>query len=520
MKVLKITGWVLLILIIAIALFAFSNMRDKNSGYNLDITIAAKQINPLKVGFAALSITPQYIEPWHDADGNARYEPKKGDTYEDINNNGKFDTYWIAGFGNRVAANGVHDDVWARTMVIDDGNTRLAIVALDVIGFFHPMVIEIRDMLPPETGITYLSMSATHTHEAPDLMGLWGESPFKSGVNKEWKEYVKGRIVQSVVEAVKAMRPATLQFSRNLADGMVTLTDTREPHVFDHGLRMMQAIDKENGKTLGTFIQWANHPETLWSRNLLITSDFPHFIREAVEKGVYNGDTLVEEGVGGIALYVNGAVGGLMTTHATTGVKALFKDTTYVEPSFDKARAQGDKLGLLIVRTMKENPVKVEETGICLRAKTFSLALDNSLFRLAAAIGIIDTGMAGWMKKRTEAAVWSIGPAFFLTIPGEIYPEIVNGGIEALPGRDFEINVQETPPLRSLMNKEFRFVMGLTNDEIGYIIPKSQWDVKAPFVYRDKAYYGEENSLGPNTAPNLYRELEKLIYDLSEIVKQ
>jgi hypothetical protein len=519
MKVLKITGWVFSALIITATLFAYSNMRDKNSGYNLDITIAAKQINPLRIGFAALTITPQHIEPWHDTNDNARYEPEKGDAYEDINNNNRFDTYWIAGFGNRVAANGVHDDIWARTMVIDDGNTRLAIVALDVIGFFHPMVIEIRKMLPPETGITYLSISATHTHEAPDLMGLWGESPFRSGINNEWKAYVKDRIVQSVAEAVKTMRPATLLFSQNLTDGMITLTDTREPYVFDQGLRMMQAVDKENGKTLGTFIQWANHPETLWSRNLLITSDFPHFIREAVEKGVYNGDTLVEEGVGGIALYVNGAVGGLMTTHATTGVKDPFKDTTYVEPSFDKAKAQGDRLGLLILKTMKENPVKTEEAGINLRAKTFNLALDNLLFRLAAAIGVMNADITGWMKKRTEAAVWNIGPASFLTIPGEIYPEIVNGGIDALPGRDFETGVQETPPLRSLMNKEFRFVTGLTNDEIGYIIPKSQWDVKAPFVYRDKAYYGEENSLGPDTAPDLYRELKRLINDLSEIVK-
>lgn len=514
MKALKITGWVLLGLVIAVAVFGYGNMRDKHPGYSIDLTIRAGQENPLKAGFAARTITPRYFEPWHDADGNARYEPKKGDTYEDTNGNGKFDTHWIAGFGNKVATNGVHDDIWARTMVIDDGNTRLAIVALDVIGFFHPMLIEIREMLPPETGITYLSMSATHTHEAPDLMGLWGKSPLKSGVNKEWKEYVKKQIVESVVEAVNALRPATLQFSQNLTDGMVTLTDTREPHVYDHGLRMMQAVDKETGTTLGTLIQWANHPETLWSRNLLITSDFPHFIREAVEKGVYNGDTLVEEGVGGITLYVNGAVGGLMTTHATTGVKDPFSDTTYVDPSFDKARAQGDTLGLIILRTMKNHPVQVEEAGINLRAKTFRLALDNSLFRLAALIGLMDADMSGWMKKRTEAAAWSIGPASFLTVPGEIYPEIVNGGIDALPGRDFEIEPRETPPLRALMDKEFRFVMGLTNDEIGYIIPQSQWDVKPPFVYREKAYYGEENSLGPHTAPNLYHELKGIINEL------
>jgi len=64
-------------------------------------------------------------------------------------------------------------------MVLDDGNTRLAVVAVDVIGMFHPMVIDIRKMLPKETGITYLVITSTHTHEAPDLLGLWGESPLR-----------------------------------------------------------------------------------------------------------------------------------------------------------------------------------------------------------------------------------------------------------------------------------------------------------------------------------------------------
>ncbi len=117
------------------------------------------------------------------------------------------------------------------------------------------------------------------------------------------------------------------------------MQDTREPYVFDEGLRMMQVMDVATSQTLGTLVQWANHPETLWSKNLLISSDFPHYLREAVEKGGYHGDSLIRKGVGGVALYVNGAVGGLMTTHASTGVANSFCDTVHVEPSFDKIDA-------------------------------------------------------------------------------------------------------------------------------------------------------------------------------------
>ncbi|MEN6588789.1 MAG: neutral/alkaline non-lysosomal ceramidase N-terminal domain-containing protein [Proteiniphilum sp.] len=514
MKILKIIGFLLLVLIIALCFYGYNNLRDRHPEYSVDLKIESKKPRVMHAGFAAVTITPEYMEPWNDVDSNARYEPRKGDTYDDLNGNGKFDTYWIAGFGNRVAAQGVHDDLWARTMVLDDGNIRLALVAVDVIGMFHPMVIDIRKMLPKEAGITYLVITSTHTHEAPDLLGLWGESPFKSGVNKEWKEYIKKRVVQSVLEAVKTLRPAHLRFSQNLTEGMVTLEDTREPYVIDQGLRMMQVTDAETSQTLGTLIQWANHPETLWSKNLLISSDFPHYLREAVEKGVYHGDSLVRKGVGGVALYVNGAIGGLMTTHASMEVHDPFLDTVYVEPSFDKVRAQGDTLGLIVLRTMEEKAVEVREAGINLRAKTFELPLKNKLFRLAAALGIMDADMTGWMKKRSEATVWSIGPASFVTFPGELYPEILNGGIVALPGRDFPVDPQETPPLRDLMQGEFRFGIGLANDEVGYIIPKSQWDVKKPYVYRDKPYYGEQNSLGPETAPLLYKELHQLLEEL------
>ena len=55
---------------------------------------------------------------------------------------------WIAGFSNQRAANGVHDDVWARVVVFDDGQSRLALVSLDAIGFRHDDVVEIRKQNP------------------------------------------------------------------------------------------------------------------------------------------------------------------------------------------------------------------------------------------------------------------------------------------------------------------------------------------------------------------------------------
>jgi hypothetical protein len=54
--------------------------------------------------------------------------------------------------------------------------------------------------------------------------------------------------------------------------------------------------------------------------------------------------------------------------------------------------------------------------------------------------------------------------------------------------------------------------MGLSNDMIGYLVPKSQWDEKPPFTFTFKdAPYGEINSLGPETAPILYKAMKELL---------
>ena len=55
-------------------------------------------------------------------------------------------------------------------------------------------------------------------------------------------------------------------------------------------------------------------------------------------------------------------------------------------------------------------------------------------------------------------------------------------------------------------------MINLANDAIGYIIPKSEWDNKAPWIYGEKEEtYGEIVSLGPETAPAIHQAVTKII---------
>lgn len=508
-------GLAIVVVIILLGIFAFYNGRNRHPDYSLNLDIKApKNVVTYQAGFAALKITPEISEKWVDKNNDAAYNKEDGDTFEDKNGDEKFDTYWLAGFSKKRAASGVHDHLWARAMVIDDGHTRLAVVAIDLIGFPHNNVINVRKKLADEFGITYTIVCSTHNHEAPDMLGLWGDSFLKRGVNPVYEKWVENRIVESIGIAVKNLKEAKLQVAQDLAGADSLNIDTRNPIVKDNGIYVLQAIDAKSNSTLGAFVVWGNHPETLWSKNTLITSDFPHYVREGIEKGVYTDQKLAKKGLGGVVLYASGCVGGLMTTRPTVKIKDPFKNVYYEGATFEKAEAQGTTLALLALNALeKSEPVK---GGINLLAKTFEMPVGNILFRLGVALGVLDNGYSSWGHFQTEAAALSIGEVSFITIPGELYPEIANGGIETPKEGDFKLTkVVETPPLRSLMPGKYKFVLGLANDELGYIIPKSEWDKEAPYLYDSpKAHYGEVNSASPETAPILHKTLKDMLEKL------
>ena len=260
-----------LVIFAGIGLWMYSHMWDRFPDYSVDLNIQPAATATLHIGFAKRSITPEIIDTWTDVNGDAVYNPEDGDTYEDLNGNGQFDAVWIAGFHQGRAANGVHDTIWARVMVIDDGQTRMAIASIDAIGFGHDDVIRVRQKISAESKITYATIHSTHTHETPDLIGLWGKGGFSSGVDQAYKNLVINQTAAAIDDAVKAMKPAHLRIGQDLEGAIPLVNDSRKRFVLDPGIRILQAGDTTNQETLGTLFCWADHPEDLWSKNLLIS---------------------------------------------------------------------------------------------------------------------------------------------------------------------------------------------------------------------------------------------------------
>jgi hypothetical protein len=259
-------------------------------------------------------------------------------------------------------------------------------------------------------------------------------------------------------------------------------------------------------------VGWADHPETPWADNTELTADYCGYLRDALEQGVTVNGQKVAEGLGGIHLYINGAIGGLMTTPPRTKVHDPYLNQDFQEPSHEKAQALGRQLASRVLPVLEEtNAFMSDRVPLGIYARAIELPLYNKVFLLAGYLGLIDRGYVKWRTLRTEVALITLGDATIACVPGEIYPEIINGGIEQAPGGDFPIAPVEVPPLRQLMPGRIKFVFGLANDEVGYLIPKSEWDEKPPHLYgAGHAPYGEINSVGPDAAGCVHSGLKEL----------
>lgn len=464
--------------------------RDRVPGYQVDLQIdAAKSraaARPLRVGFGRVKINPDLSNP------------KK--------------PVWLAGFSNHRAATAIHDDLWAIACVLDDGYTRVGVVGLDAIGFFHDDVVAVRRACAAAWKLDYTIVCSMHNHSTPDLMGMWGPDALHTGVDPQYRRQVIAAAAKSLGDAVAALQPARVAFHEITTppDGLVA--DTRKPIVFDSDIRVMHFTSPSNGATIGTIVGWGNHPETPWGKNTEITADFCGFLRDALERGITQDGRRFAAGVGGIHLFINGAVGGLMTTHPSVTVRDPYLEQDFAEPSHEKSRAVGRQLARRVLPKLADPAATPSEFApIGVRARTMELPINNNLFLAAAYLGVMNRGHVHWQKMRTEVALVTVGEASIACVPGEIYPEIVNGGIERAPGGDFDIEPLEVPPVRELMPGKIKFVFGLANDELGYIIPKSEWDEQPPYLYGAKGHvYGEVNSCGPDTARILHAALKQL----------
>jgi hypothetical protein len=418
---------------------------------------------------------------------------------------------YIAGYGQNRKATGVRDPLMARAFVLRDGTHKIAFVSLDLVGFFNPNVERVRALL---SGFDYILVSSTHVHEGPDTLGLWGAGPFVSGVDPEYLTFVEEQAAKAV-RAADAARKAAGAFI-GTARAPELLHDGREPYI-KHDELVALEFRGADGVTCGLVVQWNCHPETVDSKSTQLTADY---VATTVAK--------LRDRHHCPVVYLTGTVGGLMTTLHVDVKSADGK--VLPEGSVAKMVRYGELLAEVAEAALK-SARELQLTPFEVRRRPLFLPLDNKLYLLARQIGVLDRSGYTWsgdsakaepakprdvgsrLCTKSEIAYLRLGDLEVAAIPGEIYPELVLGKVQDPPdpGADYP-HAPVEPAIYSQLRGKHRLIIGLANDEIGYIIPKRQWDEKPPYCYgRKSAQYGEQNSLGPDTAPLLCEAFKELV---------
>jgi len=469
------------------------------------------------VGLAVLFLAPHL--GW--AQGQLRAGAAKTAVTPEVHQN----KVYIAGFGHNRVATGVHDDLYVRCLALEAGGQVLALCSVDVIGLFYEDVLKIREQVKiqaPE--VSHLIVASTHVHEGPDTLGLWGPTPLQTGIDENYLDWLDSQIAATAVRAARSMQPAGMEFARDDHPLLESLQSVeRPPVVKDPYLFVMRLTRMGTSEPIAVLVNWSAHPETLGGENTEITADYPHWLCQTVENHL-----------GGTAIFFSGSIGKVSTLGKQVALLDPETGEIAQDHTWKKAELIGTRLGQLVERALKSGEASTVNS-ILIRKSMLFVPLQNDHFRMAEAAGVFSGRKPlysdGKLDRSTvEKEVPGAGKIRFATghdiqsevdyvqlrsgdrvvaeiasIPGEIYPELTNGGITRYPGADYPDAAFE-PTLRAHLKSRYPFILGLGNDELGYLIPRAEWDDQPPWLLnRPARWYGEINSVGPDAASVVLR---------------
>ncbi|MCC6699078.1 MAG: neutral/alkaline non-lysosomal ceramidase N-terminal domain-containing protein [Candidatus Hydrogenedentes bacterium] len=371
---------------------------------------------------------------------------------------------FIAGDRQNRRFTGVHDDLYAKAVVFDDGITPVALVVVDCIGLHYPVVLKIREAamkkveglaLAPERII----VQATHSHGGPDVIGLWGPDVATSGVDPAYMTRLIDTAAEQVARAAAARRPSSIRFAESQSGEGWVVNDS-EPGEVDRSLVVFQCLD-ESGESIATLTSFACHPTCIDGTVSEVSADYVGaFYKEMAN--VYPGEHL----------FLQGPVGGWI-------------QPVTPERTFALAEDYGKRFAADVLQAL-DSAEPMKDTRIRFANRVFDIPVENEGFKQMSAAGIVDRPITEMVT--TEVAWFAIGPAQFATHPGE------------------------SSPYHGWKTKEFmdsgpKVVLGLGLDELGYILKTEYFEDDAI----PHAEYLTSMSLGRDAGPAILAALEKVI---------
>jgi len=373
---------------------------------------------------------------------------------------------------------GIHDSLYARAIIFDNGETRAALVSADSIGFHKELpgkgrdfTNEIRNRIQQRTGIngTNVMLATTHAHSAPETTGITRLLDAEGAA--AWIEVLMDQISSAVEIAQSDMIEMSLKAATGEARGIaknrrkhdMTIEEQRKMGLVDDSVGVL-LCESEDRTIFDVLINFSCHPVTVQVQ-AMVSADYPGVATKLVESA-YNGCRS--------CLFLQGAAG---------NINPMRDDTR----DFRDVELYGMILGgetiKLVARLRAPNaPVMDEKLGIMSRMLMLpSRDLpDPAPFREAYQKALKDAEhdekalrTAGYNRETLDRIERGTDP-----IPAEI--QVLRVGDLAIVGIPGEMFVELGFQIRHNSAASYTFVSETTNDWIGYIV--------SPGTYQEGGY--------------------------------
>ena len=394
-----------------------------------------------------------------------------------------YGTYFLNRSATRMNDAGIHDPIYSSALWLQaDRDQAVAIVALDLVGISRATLARVESAVKQKLDIPAVTviLSASHTHHAPDVLGLWGALPFYTGRDAQYMDFLERSITQSILASADEARCSSINWAQGskATSWHETLPQGSEQ---EETITALEFIDAATGLARGTLTQWSAHPTVLEANNNALSSDFPGAFRHFL--GTQRP---------GLHFYVNGMLGASYIPLKDSDVRAdPFVGGDHdpdVGLGYEQVSYHGFDLAAKVDQMLSLNSAALQQAKIEIVQHRFRLPVSNGLFKLADQLRIIESRELYHGYVTTEIDLIRIGELQIATLPGEMFPS-GSGRIRQL--------------LQNTHNGPVMF-LGVANDWLGYLM--------SPEEYNDSRF-SYNKSLAPDSQAmnNIVREYQKIL---------
>jgi hypothetical protein len=465
------------------------------------------------------------------------------------------------------------DGLEARTIIIKTHGLVLALSQVDLGGYYREHVDHVRQIVQQAGDhVDLVIVGSTHNHEAPDSIGIFGRDESHTGIDPKWEDFVDHQVAASIHDALGSLEEATLTIGQARVEDAGSdmshyVGDSRDPVVIDNMLTVFLFQRPADQTPITAMVNWAAHPDDTHFNNHMLSAGFPHFLRSGLEQG-FTRLGVTYPSLAPNVLFMQGPLGGQIgpgfQVHAITDqgdpvVKCSLPQyppargcpdpnnpgqLTHPTPDdcFGFEQAIGHGAATFAYKAMAQGATTIADVPISWRSKRFKAHVDNTGFQVALLSGLINTKEifdydhtkpidmdTNRPAVETEVHYVRLGPASFVTAPGELHPELFVGGYDGSRAGTYPIikpdnpnppDLSKAPPppyVCNLMEGEYRFSLGCTSDYLGYIVAEFNFELADPSKgtpWIDEAegdHYEETRSISKSAEREIIGTLKKLV---------